>query len=135
MDLTQQITKAFELEQQNKRKAVNADDIPVSYDAIAPQWLTNVICKNHPGAEVLAYRLDAPDDGTTDRQRIFLTYNEAGNVAKLPPSLFCKASHRLDKRLMLAKEAQASILARGMTGQAMAANHEKIYQRILKSRE
>jgi glycosyltransferase involved in cell wall biosynthesis len=40
-----------------------------------------------------------------------------------------------DQRLLLARAAQASILARGMTGQAMAANHEKVYQRILKNHE
>jgi hypothetical protein len=101
-DLRQQITTAHQLEQQHKRKVFKANEIPVSYEDITPEWLTDVLCKGHPGAKVLSHELDAPDDGTTDRRRIFVIYNDIGNAARLPPSVFCKASQRLDKRLMLA---------------------------------
>jgi hypothetical protein len=36
-----------------------------------------------------------------------------------------------DQRRRLGTEARASIIERGMTGQAMAANHEKIYRQLL----
>jgi glycosyltransferase involved in cell wall biosynthesis len=39
------------------------------------------------------------------------------------------------KRLELAEAAHAEILQKGMTGQAMAANYDRIYRRILQSRE
>ena len=102
MDLTKQIEEEFEIEQKNKRPAVSADDIPVSYELITPEWLTHFMCKGYPGAKVLSHRLDVPDEGNTNRRRIFLTYNEAGNAAKLPGSVFCKAAQRLANRLVLA---------------------------------
>lgn len=101
-NLAEQITKEFELEQKSGRKAVNPGDIPVSYEAITPEWLTHILCKGHPEARVTDYRLDVPDEGNTNRRRIFLTYNAAGDAASLPASVFCKASHKLANRLVLA---------------------------------
>ena len=40
-----------------------------------------------------------------------------------------------ERRRQLAEQAQPSIVARGMTGQAMASNYDKIYRDILKHRE
>ncbi|MFC1823787.1 phosphotransferase [Thermodesulfobacteriota bacterium] len=102
MDRTEQITKEHALEQKSNRKAVNPGDIPISYEAITSEWLTYILCKGHPEARVIAHRLDVPDEGTTNRRRIFLTYNPAGNAANLPASVFCKASHQLTNRLVLA---------------------------------
>ena len=102
MDLTKQIEEESEIEQKNKRPAVSADDIPVSYELITPEWLTHFMCKGYPSAKVMSHRLDVPDEGNTNRRRIFLTYNEAGNAAKLPGSVFCKAAQRLANRLVLA---------------------------------
>ena len=101
-DLTEQITREHALEQKSDRKAVNPNDIPISYEAITSEWLTHILCKGHPGAKVIAHRLDVPDEGNTNRRRIFITYNEAGIAANLPPSVFCKASHKLANRLVLA---------------------------------
>jgi len=50
---------------------------------------------------VINHHLDAPDDGSNNRRRIFVEYNEQGNEAGLPPSVFCKATHGLANRLML----------------------------------
>lgn len=102
-DLIEQITYAFEREQASGRKAVNANEIPVSYDAVTPAWLTHVLCKEHPDARVVSHRLDTPDDGMTNRMRIFVEYNDAGRAAKLPGSVFCKASNTLDTRIANAK--------------------------------
>jgi len=100
IDLTEQITREYEIEQKNSRKAVNSEDIPISYEAITPEWLTHILCKQHPGAKVIDHQLDVPDDGNTNRRRIFIRYNDTGNALKLPTSVFCKALHKLANRLV-----------------------------------
>jgi hypothetical protein len=98
-----QITREFEKEQAVAAPAVARDDIPYAYGAITNEWLTNVLCAGHAGARVRAHRLDEPDDGACNRRRIFVSYNQAGRTAGLPESVFCKASHDLDKRIILAE--------------------------------
>lgn len=39
--------------------------------------------------------------GTSNRRRIFMTWNEAGQKAGLPKSVFCKGSADLINRLVL----------------------------------
>lgn len=63
-------------------------------------WLTHVLCADHEDARVVGHTLDDPDDGMTNRRRIFVEYNQAGTSAGLPGSVFCKASTTLDVRLM-----------------------------------
>src|SRR5690606_11428400 len=79
--------------------AANAQALPLSYEAMTTKWLTQVLCDKNPEAEVIAFRLDAEDEGTTNRRRIFLTYNRAGELAGLPATIFCKATHKLSNRL------------------------------------
>ena len=50
------IKKQFELEQ-SAGPPVSAADLPISYEAITPAWLTDVIGRRHPGAEVTSLRL------------------------------------------------------------------------------
>jgi len=99
--LIEQIQAEYERDQNNLRPAVRADDIPLSYELITSEWLTNILCKGYPGAKVISHALDKPDEGSTNRCRIFLTYNQAGKIAKLPRSVFCKATHGLANRVML----------------------------------
>jgi hypothetical protein len=82
-------------------KAISPTDIPISFEAITPEWLTAVICRSVPGARVMSHHLDSPDDGTSNRRRIFINYNETGRQSPLPPSVFCKASQGLKNRLTL----------------------------------
>jgi Phosphotransferase enzyme family len=106
------ITRLYEEDQASARKAVAAEDIPISYEAITPTWLTNVLCGGHPGAEVVAFRLGPPDDGTSGRRRIYLEYNEAGTAAGLPATVFGKSSqeliHRISYRLNLSTRAESN---------------------------
>ena len=81
--------------------ARRAGDIPVSYEAIADEWLTAILCRDEPGAVVVSHRLDVADEGTNNRRRIFVDYNEAGQSAGLPRSVFCKATQGLQNRMML----------------------------------
>lgn len=82
-------------------KATAYGEIPVSYEAITPEWLTAILCRDVPGARVSGHRLGEVDSGTSNRRRIFLDYNEAGHAAGLPPSIFCKATHDLVNRILL----------------------------------
>src|SRR5450631_3574805 len=79
------------------------------------------MCRDVPGAEVLSLTLDVRDDGSSNRRRIYLAYNEAGQRAKLPTSVFCKAAEGLENRIVL-----------GISGTALAeANfYNKVRPRI-----
>jgi hypothetical protein len=68
---------------------------------ISNEWLTNTLCRKAPGAQVLGHTLDIADEGTSNRRRIYLQYNETGQKAGLPPSVFCKATQSLQSRFIL----------------------------------
>jgi Phosphotransferase enzyme family len=100
-DLLDRITLAHENEVTANRLALTRRDIPTTYEAITPEWLTDVLCQECPEARVTARRLGDDDDGTSNRRRIYIEYNSAGNEAGLPESVFCKASQTLSSRLTL----------------------------------
>ena len=100
------IRAAYEAEQKNPKPAVCRDDIPLSYELITPQWLTEIVCARLPGVKVVSFRLDAPDEGNTNRRRVFLTYDQQNRTAVLPRSIFCKATHNLANRLIVAGSGQ-----------------------------
>jgi thiamine kinase-like enzyme len=99
--LADQINAAFAAEKVAPMTARTRGDIPRSYEAISDEWLTAVLCANVPEAAVVSHHLGPPDDGTNNRRRIFVEYNPAGRVAKLPVSVFCKATFSLANRQML----------------------------------
>jgi thiamine kinase-like enzyme len=100
-----EIKKQFHLEAERaaERTLASADDLPISYEEITPAWLTAVLTPafNVPGAEVVAHRLGDVDEGTSSRRRIHLTWNDVGQEAGLPPSVFCKATMSLESRYIL----------------------------------
>lgn len=102
LPLEPQIRELFAREQESAAPALSLDDIPANYECITDQWLTAVMCRDVPGAQVVAHKLDAPDEGTNNRRRVFLSYNADGQSAGLPSSVFCKATCGLRNRLMLA---------------------------------
>jgi hypothetical protein len=73
-----EIRSRFEAEQQAGGQLRMANDLPLSYEAITPEWLTRVLTGNHPDAQVVSHRLGEPDEGTSSRRRISLDWNEAG---------------------------------------------------------
>jgi len=87
------------------------DEVPRSYGAITDAWLTDVLCRDHPGAEVIAHRFDERDDGSSNRRRIMLDYNQVGTKAGLPQTVFCKAAETLNNRLVLGLSRAAQIEA------------------------
>jgi Ecdysteroid kinase-like family len=107
-DKEARINAAFARDVAERRKVYDASEVPPFYEAITPEWFTAVMCREHPGAKVMSYLLDDTDNGTTNRRRIFLEYNQAGQNANLPRSVFCKASHDLANRLLLSASATFS---------------------------
>lgn len=105
---TERIKALYARDQQEDPQAVNPGDIPWRYEAITPEWMTHILCKDHPGAKVETVRLDVPDSGTSNRRRIFVEYNDAGKAAGLPGSVFCKATVDLLNRLLLSTSALLS---------------------------
>jgi len=99
--LAEQIDRAFARQQAAPAVPRTRDDIPLTYESIGPEWLTAVLCDGVPGAAVVGHTLGPPDEGTNNRRRIHVTYNEAGQKAGLPASVFCKATQGLANRQML----------------------------------
>jgi hypothetical protein len=52
--------------------ATRADQVPATYEAMTSEWLTAVVCRDVPGAEVTGFSFDARDDGSSNRRRNFL---------------------------------------------------------------
>jgi aminoglycoside phosphotransferase (APT) family kinase protein len=99
--LIEQIQAAYERDTQFNREAVTAQDLPLSFDTITDRWLTAALCRSVPGAEVTGHRLSDTDNGSSNRRKIYLDYNDAGQQAGLPTALFCKATHDLANRIVL----------------------------------
>ncbi|HUA36755.1 MAG TPA: phosphotransferase [Candidatus Binataceae bacterium] len=96
-----EIRSRFEAEQQAGGLLRSEKDLPLSYEAITPEWLSIVLAANHPGAKVVSLRLGDTNEGTSSRRRIFLEWNSAGKSALLPESVFCKGTQRLESRYLL----------------------------------
>lgn len=91
----------YRQEVEAQKTAVDPEDIPIAYELISSGWLSKILCANYPGCEVVAHSLDVADQGTSDRRRIFLQYNDAGTKAGLPATVFCKATQRRDSRFLI----------------------------------
>ena len=97
----QQIVQAYQAEPKDRSLPVAAGALPLSYEAITPEWLTPIMCAGFPGARVEAVTLGEPDSGSANRRKLSLRYNAIGEKAGLCRGLFCKASHELNNRLLL----------------------------------
>jgi thiamine kinase-like enzyme len=100
-ELEELVTRAFQNEMAINKKALTADDVPANYEAITPEWLTAVLCRNNPGAKVTGFTVSDRDDGSSNRGRITLTYNDIGGRSGLPYSVFCKSATTLRNRILL----------------------------------
>src|SRR5882724_1125231 len=82
-------------------KAVMASDVPGSAFDITPQWLTAVLCKDMPGAQVLDCSVTGGSSGTSERQGLALVLNETARQGGLPERLFTKCTKSYRQRLTL----------------------------------
>jgi len=101
MDKFAEIALAYEAEQRAPGRALAYGDVPGTFDAITTQWLTAILCGATPGAQVSAFSMGDPDNGSSNRRRLFLEYNDFGHAAGLPATIFCKAAESLGSRVML----------------------------------
>ena len=75
--------------------------VPASTESLTTDWLTAVLCRNHPGARVTSVQLGIASSGSSDRRAFSVTYNEAGQQANLPTRLFNKCSKGFHTRLLM----------------------------------
>lgn len=102
IELIEQIKRVYTEERANPQIPSRADTLPLSFEDISCAWLTDALCRAVPGAEVIGITLGAPDSGSSNRRKIRIDYNEIGTRAGLPRKVFCKASHDLVNRVLLA---------------------------------
>ncbi|MFA5523779.1 MAG: phosphotransferase [Tissierellales bacterium] len=115
-DIPEQIRAAYKEELAANKTPVTEQDIPLSYEAITSEWLTNVLCKSTAGAKVESFELGAPDNGSSNRRKISIRYNAAGTDAGLPEKVFCKATQDLANRMVLG-------ISGGLHGEVTYYNH------------
>lgn len=60
------------------------------YRDLTPYWLTAALEGNFPGTEVTSVILGTIIHGTSTKVRLLLTYNEAGQLHRLPPTMWLK---------------------------------------------
>jgi hypothetical protein len=82
-------------------RLITAEAVPPSAEAISPQWLTSVLCRNVDGARVVDVQVIGGDNGTSARRALAVHYNDAGVQAQLPSRLFSKSTATLGSRLLL----------------------------------
>ncbi|MEA1015263.1 hypothetical protein [Sphingosinicella sp. LY1275] len=104
----ERIEAAYHSDVAEARKVYNASEVPPFYEAITPEWLSAILCRDTPGSAVTAFWMDAVDDGTCNRRRLFIDYNAVGRDAGLPRTVFCKAAQGLANRLLLSASATFS---------------------------
>lgn len=77
------------------------DDIPWSWEAINPEWLTATLCRGVPGGAVLRVTPTAGSVGSSTRQGFALELNDAARAAGVPARVFTKSTPILMQRLLL----------------------------------
>lgn len=101
-DRIAQITAAFEAERANHPgKVTQADQMPLAYEDITPEWLTAVLAPGIPGVAATGLELGPPDNGSASRRKVHVIWNAAGQDAGLPERLFCKSTFELPNRIVL----------------------------------
>lgn len=88
-------------ERVTRPRARTADDVPVSGATLTPEWLTAVLCRDVPGAEVTEYEVAGGSVGTATRTALRVRYNDAGRAAGLPEALFAKTTTAFAQRILL----------------------------------
>jgi hypothetical protein len=83
------------------------DDVPWCAEAISPDWMTAVMCRNVKGAQAVSVEVCGGDQGSSVRRRIKVAYNDEGRKAHLPEDLFCKTTPTVLTRLATGLSAAA----------------------------
>jgi hypothetical protein len=81
--------------------ARTAADVPGTAADLTVEWLTAVLCRDTPGAEVVSFSTPGGSSGTSERVALRVAYNQAGRDAGLPEELFAKLTASVRQRLLL----------------------------------
>jgi Phosphotransferase enzyme family len=76
-------------------------DVPISGRHVTTEWLTDVLCRETPGARVVSFHNPGGSSGTSERVALRVDYNAAGQSAGLPTELFTKATSSFGQRMLL----------------------------------
>jgi hypothetical protein len=87
--------------------ARSIDDVPWCAQAISPEWMTAVICRNIRGAQAVSVEVCGGDQGSSVRRRLKVAYNNEGRKADLAEDLFCKTTPTVLTRLATGLSAAA----------------------------
>jgi hypothetical protein len=90
-------------------RPVRPGEAPASPAALTPEWLTHALCREHPGARVVDFAVGTGSDGTSARRALTVSYNDAGQQAELPTSLYTKSSPTLATRIFCGLNKLATI--------------------------
>ncbi|MDO8703829.1 MAG: phosphotransferase [Sulfuricaulis sp.] len=79
----------------------SATKLPLEFQDISCAWLSEALAQRYPGVEVTAFERDGEMHSTSSKARLRLTYNEAGQRAGLPASMYIKGgfNRRVLKRV------------------------------------
>ena len=99
-DIVDYIRQCCEEEAKNHPVPRKYGDIPISYDAITTEWLTATLAPKSTSAAVKKFTLGPKDDGSSNRRRIEIEW-EGVDADKFPRSVFCKAAHSANNRIIL----------------------------------
>lgn len=77
------------------------DAIPPTASKLTTEWLTAVLCTEHPQAKVISFELGGGSDGTSSRRQLRVSYNAAGQAAGLPRALYTKTTPDVKTRTTL----------------------------------
>ena len=72
----------------------------ISGKDVTNEWLTAVLCRDAPGAQVVGFSNPDGSSGSTERLALRVSYNDAGQNAGLPTELFTKAGSHVRQRLL-----------------------------------
>lgn len=81
--------------------ARNQFDIPWSWEAITPEWMTATLCRDLARGKVLDVRPTMGSVGSSTRQGFDLVLNDAARAAGIPAKVFTKSTPILMQRLLL----------------------------------
>jgi hypothetical protein len=98
---SERIARLIEEEQRAKPKATKAGDLVPTIDAITCEWLTDVLCGEVQGTEVVDFEIALVSAGTHARHRLKVTYSQTADTANLPTSLFTKTLPTVENRMMV----------------------------------
>jgi hypothetical protein len=77
------------------------DDVPGSVRLLSKDYLTAILCADHPGARVESFLLEDGSKGTHERRRIRLQYNPEGEARNLPETVYTKSLPSLVTRMLV----------------------------------